>query len=169
MTAPTESVSFTLDVLAKPWQRAQHKGKQYFTPAESRAFKALVRDTFALRCGRGWRLDGMYRLGITANLPDWHTRDWDNIGKNIGDALNGVAWHDDNQVVDGHVLKCVIGVVSVSIEVLRIGDWPVKRKAVPTLPILERVHPRDPLAPRPATPTPAELRAMYPRKRKAVR
>lgn len=138
MTAPVESVSFTLAVLAKPWQRAQHKGKQYFTPAESRAFKALVRDTFALHCGRSWRLDGQYALNVTALLPDWHTRDWDNIGKNVGDSLNGVAYRDDNQVVDGRVRKFVLpnidGSPNVSVTVLveRIGDWPVKRKRVNT-------------------------------------
>lgn len=31
--------------------------------------------------------------------------DWDNIGKIICDALNGIAWKDDAQIVDGHVLK----------------------------------------------------------------
>ena len=31
--------------------------------------------------------------------------DWDNIGKIVCDALNGIAWKDDAQIVDGHVLK----------------------------------------------------------------
>lgn len=31
--------------------------------------------------------------------------DWDNIGKIVCDALNGIAYKDDAQVVDGHVLK----------------------------------------------------------------
>lgn len=31
--------------------------------------------------------------------------DWDNIGKIICDALNGIAWKDDAQIVDGRVLK----------------------------------------------------------------
>ena len=30
--------------------------------------------------------------------------DWDNIGKIVSDALNGIAWEDDNQVM-GFVLK----------------------------------------------------------------
>lgn len=31
--------------------------------------------------------------------------DWDNIGKAICDTLNGVAYHDDSQVVSAEVLK----------------------------------------------------------------
>ncbi|MBQ7445956.1 MAG: RusA family crossover junction endodeoxyribonuclease [Clostridia bacterium] len=31
--------------------------------------------------------------------------DWDNIGKIVTDALNGIAWHDDAQIVDARVTK----------------------------------------------------------------
>ena len=31
--------------------------------------------------------------------------DWDNIGKIITDALNGLAYEDDKQIVDGRVIK----------------------------------------------------------------
>lgn len=31
--------------------------------------------------------------------------DWDNISKNICDALNGIAWPDDKAIVDGQVHK----------------------------------------------------------------
>jgi len=31
--------------------------------------------------------------------------DWDNVGKAVCDALNGIAWGDDAQVVDGRVRK----------------------------------------------------------------
>lgn len=31
--------------------------------------------------------------------------DWDNVGKAVSDALNGVAYRDDEQVIDGHVRK----------------------------------------------------------------
>lgn len=31
--------------------------------------------------------------------------DWDNIGKIVCDALNGLAWHDDAQIVDARVQK----------------------------------------------------------------
>jgi len=37
----------------------------------------------------------------------WPTKkpDWDNIGKVICDALNGLAYRDDSQIVDGRVIK----------------------------------------------------------------
>ena len=35
--------------------------------------------------------------------------DWDNIGKTVADALNGIAYHDDKQVVDGFVRKVYTG------------------------------------------------------------
>lgn len=31
--------------------------------------------------------------------------DWDNYGKLVSDSLNSLFWHDDSQVVDGHVQK----------------------------------------------------------------
>lgn len=31
--------------------------------------------------------------------------DWDNIGKVVSDALNGIAWKDDSQIVQGKVIK----------------------------------------------------------------
>ena len=31
--------------------------------------------------------------------------DWDNIGKIVADALNGIAYHDDAQIVDANVHK----------------------------------------------------------------
>lgn len=39
----------------------------------------------------------------TCLFPKKH--DWDNIGKIVCDGLNGVAWHDDKQIADGHVYK----------------------------------------------------------------
>lgn len=44
------------------------------------------------------------RLEITAYVPDDKTRDWDNIGKLVSDALNKVAYADDKQVKQGEVI-----------------------------------------------------------------
>ena len=44
-----------------------------------------------------------------AKLKDPPTRpaksDWDNVGKAVSDALHGVAYHDDDQVVEAHVTR----------------------------------------------------------------
>jgi len=31
--------------------------------------------------------------------------DWDNLGKNLCDVMNGIFWVDDKQIVDGRVIK----------------------------------------------------------------
>lgn len=38
-------------------------------------------------------------------VPHIQDPDWDNIGKAISDSLKGVAWVDDCQVFDAHVIK----------------------------------------------------------------
>lgn len=43
--------------------------------------------------------------------------DWDNIGKIICDALNGVAFHDDAQIVDGRVIKLYAEQPHVDVEI----------------------------------------------------
>jgi Holliday junction resolvase RusA-like endonuclease len=50
--------------------------------------------------------------------------DWDNVGKIVCDALNGVAWHDDAQVVDAHVEKRygIEPMVCVVIEPIKEGE-----------------------------------------------
>ena len=49
------------------------------------------------------KIDFDFALEVDAYLPDGRTKDWDNIGKLISDALNGIAYKDDKQVKDGHV------------------------------------------------------------------
>ncbi len=42
---------------------------------------------------------------LTGSIRPTKKPDWDNIGKIVTDALNGLAWHDDAQVVDARVVK----------------------------------------------------------------
>jgi Holliday junction resolvase RusA-like endonuclease len=143
-----ERASFLLPFTAKPWQRvAPGKDGRSRVPEATRQWKTAVADTAAISIGRAWRLDGMYRLSIMIGLPNWATRDWDNMGKSIGDALNGLCWHDDNQVVDGGVRKWVhapgdpygggmrwaghLHTLYTHVDITRIGDWPVKARRRP--------------------------------------
>lgn len=48
------------------------------------------------RCLPAWLRD---------RLPFTKTPDWDNLGKCVSDGLNGVAYHDDAQVIAAHVYK----------------------------------------------------------------
>lgn len=42
--------------------------------------------------------EGKLRLEVDYYLPDKRGRDWDNIGKTVSDALNGIAYVDDSQI-----------------------------------------------------------------------
>jgi Holliday junction resolvase RusA-like endonuclease len=102
-------------------------GKQFisfYTTAQTRKYEATVK-SHAIVAMRGKEiLDGAVTLNLDAifAVPDsWSDRkamkalaglirpivkpDWDNIGKLIGDAFNGVVWTDDSHVVDGRVRK----------------------------------------------------------------
>lgn len=43
--------------------------------------------------------------GLRAPSAPSKTPDWDNVGKAVGDALNGHAFKDDRQIVSGYVKK----------------------------------------------------------------
>ena len=38
-------------------------------------------------------------------MASWHPRDFDNLAKLVTDALNGVAYADDVQIIDARILK----------------------------------------------------------------
>jgi len=42
---------------------------------------------------------------LRPRMPFCKKPDWDNLGKTVADALNGVAYHDDSQVTAAHVYK----------------------------------------------------------------
>lgn len=58
-------------------------------------------------------LDGKVKVEVTFYLKDNHRRDLDNLSKGVLDSLNGVAWEDDNQVIDLHVKKFIVDQQSV--------------------------------------------------------
>ena len=46
------------------------------------------------------------KAGLAATAPGRPPKsDWDNVGKAVSDALNGVAYQDDEQVVIGRVTR----------------------------------------------------------------
>lgn len=58
-------------------------------------------------CYPGWTKSWRYKLPkwLRDRLPFTKTPDWDNCGKTVSDALNGIAYHDDSQVIAAHVYK----------------------------------------------------------------
>ncbi len=86
-----------------PWERARVGGGRHFTAERTRAQKNLV--AAAARIAGAVPLAGPVRLTVHAYRASRRRCDWDNLGKLVSDALNGVCWHDDSQVDDARVLK----------------------------------------------------------------
>lgn len=119
-------IKFTIP--GEPKGKGRHrttKSGQTYTPKETTMYENLVKAMYYQYC-RGIKFDDTTQLDIriTAYFPIpksvskkkreamlAHTIrpivkcDWDNIGKIVCDALNGIAYHDDKQVVDGQVRK----------------------------------------------------------------
>lgn len=120
-------VQITVPGEPKGKERPRYSGKSgtIYTPNATLQYEKMVATAFKAECHgfkfpEGEPLD----MRILAYLPvpqsdDAATRlkklsgeirptkkpDWDNIGKIIADALNGVAYHDDAQVVDAQTRK----------------------------------------------------------------
>ena len=85
-----------------PWQRAASVGTRRYTSAKQRSYQRTVRLVAMASRPRGPWLPSKasrYRVDIDAYLPDERRRDLDNVAKTILDALNGVLYLDDSQVV----------------------------------------------------------------------
>lgn len=71
------------------------------TPERTRAYEtsvAAAARAAVARLPRPWDLDGDFEAQISVSHGDKRRRDVDNAAKVYLDALNGIAWHDDDQV-----------------------------------------------------------------------
>ena len=75
------------------------------------AYKPITKSTSKRRMLQ--MIDGLIRPG---KKPDW-----DNVGKIVCDALNGVAFHDDAQIVDGRTVKYYSDQPRVEVEIWEEG------------------------------------------------
>lgn len=91
-----------------------------YIPKAARDYRSLIRRAFTDQCGgRSAPIQtGPVEVRITVRRalpkstpkrvesePDTKKPDADNIAKNVLDALNGVAWKDDSQIVSLAVVK----------------------------------------------------------------
>jgi len=103
-----------------------HGATRAYTPGATMRAEALIREAFRWEAGDGFRPhDGPVDLFVEAHYrppkswPKWKRKaaledrpwpaprysDWDNLGKVVSDALNGVAYVDDRQIVRAVVEK----------------------------------------------------------------
>ena len=118
-------ISFTVpgEPVAKGRPRITRHGT--YTPEKTMNFETLVKYEYINQCGKHRFADNaQLALDVVAyrSIPKSTSKkkrvmmeygtllpitkpDWDNIGKSVSDALNGIAYHDDSQVVDARVRK----------------------------------------------------------------
>lgn len=110
---------------AKQRPRFTKQGTTY-TPHQTVSYENLIKllASEAVAKVKDWDIRGQFHLEVCVFLPipksrpkawkelaerDWiqpTTRpDWDNYGKIVSDALNGIVWHDDSMVVSAAVQK----------------------------------------------------------------
>lgn len=105
--------AFTVPGAPMTWQRTALYNGRRLTPKKQRAYQSKVR-MCAVAAGRAperVRLSRNTKLRWSVALliacPDAHRRDADNFAKQVGDALIGIFWADDSQIVDWHVRMVV--------------------------------------------------------------
>lgn len=99
-------LTFTVPGIPRPWKRASQarNGRKYTDP--SMAAHQTKIQWCARQAGLKAFLPGStYRLEVVCFVPDRKVRDWDNLGKNVADALNKLAYRDDAAIWDGRVIK----------------------------------------------------------------
>lgn len=119
-------IDFTIPGPPKGKARARTlKNGFSYTPKDTVSYENLVKMCFHENRPAGWKpYEGHVNMAITAYFPIPKSKskkdreriwagtirptvrpDWDNIGKIITDALNGIAYRDDAQIVDCRVYK----------------------------------------------------------------
>lgn len=129
---------------ARPKVTRTKSGKSLtYTPDKTVAYEELVRLRFTNVVPEGFRFDAgtplylivIAYMGIPKSKPKRQKADmfanilrptkkpdWDNIGKIICDSLNGIAYADDAQIVDAHIIKRYSNNPRVEVEIGEIKD-----------------------------------------------
>lgn len=118
-------VKFTIpgDPKGKGRHRTTRDGRSY-TPRETVVYENLVKAMYYQSCGQArfgdepldMRVVAYYRIPESASKKKREAMingeirpqikpDWDNVGKIVSDALNGIAYRDDKQIVDAQTRK----------------------------------------------------------------
>jgi Holliday junction resolvase RusA-like endonuclease len=103
-------VAFVVPGPPVPWERSgvARNGRHYTQP-RSEAAQELIKmcaTVAAYRLKEPWNARAKrYGIRLFFWLPDERTRDWDNLAKQVTDALNKVMYADDNRIFQASVGK----------------------------------------------------------------
>jgi Holliday junction resolvase RusA-like endonuclease len=120
-------------------QRPKFGNGRTYTPDKTVNYEALVKQLYIVE-HHGKQLEGALQLTVKAyfQIPKSESKkkkldmyecrirptkrpDWDNVGKIISDALNGLAYHDDSQIVTATVEKWYSTEPRVEVEIQEMG------------------------------------------------
>ena len=130
--------AFTVPGTPIPWQRARGRGKLRFSSPEQKAYQDSVRWAALAACPVSLRsalvkdAGLVWIVALSIAVPNRRRRDADNVQKQIGDALQGVLWLDDSQIVEWHVRR-IVDAASPRVEVVTVArssapaPWSVAR------------------------------------------
>lgn len=91
------------DPLSKARPRVYHG--HGITDQRTKNAENRVYSEFRRKYGDVKPIEGPVQVGIKFFMASRHPRDWDNLAKLVTDALNGVAYRDDVQIVEARVSK----------------------------------------------------------------
>lgn len=102
------TIKFSVPVVPVPFKRVMTNGKRRFNDPRYTNFKTVV-GLHARRAMQGQApltdaIKLLIKIFTQYKSTSLKSGDWDNHGKAISDALNGICFADDRQVIDGHVL-----------------------------------------------------------------
>lgn len=118
----SEWLKFKIDhrPVPQPRVRVGSKGAGYKKGHPVKTFKEMIRYRAAELKPARWRMNGAFEVGLTCYVKPFKSQlmsrgllacdskaDNDNLEKACWDALSGVLFHDDRQVVINHCLKII--------------------------------------------------------------
>lgn len=121
-----EESKISFEVPGQPFakQRARWSGHYMYSPKETVGFETYIKEMFVISYPNFVPLEGALRMTVTAYMmipkstskkkmklmidkvirPD-KKPDWDSLGRIVSDALEGLAYKNDSQIVTGIVHK----------------------------------------------------------------
>lgn len=131
-------------VYGAPFAKQRPRHNRYtgvtYTPAATKEHERGIAAEFLRQCGKSMPAGSAVKLTVAAFMPIPKSAakkrreamlsgeirptvkpDWDNIGKLVADALNGVAYDDDKCVVEAVVRKIYSDRPRVEVEVSEVG------------------------------------------------
>ena len=103
----TLTIKFSVPTEPVPFKRALSNGKRRYNDPRYTDFKLYVGLHAKVAMQGRAPFAGAVKLTVKTFTKYEPTLlkagDWDNHGKSISDALNGICYRDDRQIVEGHV------------------------------------------------------------------